>query len=407
MNPKVSIIIPVYNTAKYLPQCLDSLINQTLTDIEIICIDDGSTDESPQILAQYARKDSRIKIITQKNQGAAVARNKGISEAKGTFLQFLDSDDCYTLDISEKLYNALIRNDADLAICNANILNEETGKISNSDNWPIQFSEAPIQEVFSWQEYTDKIFTLFHCNPWNKMWKSEIIKKNKIQFQNLSSCNDFSFDFIARLCTNKIIIIDETLVTYRANRANSISHYRWNKSINCIKALVFLKKYLLKNKIFNRLEKTYNSLVQRSLCYEMSNTTQEQHSKFITELKFLFPDEFEYFHKMLPSTNIIEKIDNLSKEKKIMLWGASLYLNKIFMANPQMNPNILGVIDINPEKWGTNCGGYKIYPPQKILELKPDGIILTIYNNNDYIYNELKKELNTNYKNVELLPNIF
>lgn len=111
MFPKISIIIPVYDASKYLHQCLDSVVNQTLHDIEIICIDDGSTDNSYQILQEYAEKDSRFVILQQENKGAGAVRNKGIEIAKGEFLAFLDSDDYYAdYTVLEKLYNSAKNN---------------------------------------------------------------------------------------------------------------------------------------------------------------------------------------------------------------------------------------------------------------------------------------------------------
>ena len=107
MQPKISIIIPVYNTEKYLHECLDSVINQTLKDIEIICIDDGSADNSYQVLQGYADKDSRFVILQQENKGAGRARNNGLKNATGEFVAFLDSDDYYADNtVLEKLYNS-------------------------------------------------------------------------------------------------------------------------------------------------------------------------------------------------------------------------------------------------------------------------------------------------------------
>ena len=114
--PKVSVIIPVFNTEKYLTKCLDSVCNQTLSDIEIICVDDCSTDNSLNILKEYASKDNRIKLIEFKeNKGAAVARNTGIIEAKGEYVGFIDSDDYVDLDFYEKLYNIGVCENADIS----------------------------------------------------------------------------------------------------------------------------------------------------------------------------------------------------------------------------------------------------------------------------------------------------
>ena len=98
---KVSVILPVYNAGKYLHQCMDSIVNQTLKDIEIICVDDGSSDNSLEILRQYAEKDERVKVIAQANGGAGAARNNGLRAATGEYLSFLDSDDFFELDMLE------------------------------------------------------------------------------------------------------------------------------------------------------------------------------------------------------------------------------------------------------------------------------------------------------------------
>ena len=115
-NPKVSVIIPVYNTEKYLRECLDSVVNQTLRDIEIICVDDGSTDNSLAILREYETKDSRIKVLTQENINAGAARNKGLSEATGEFLSFLDSDDFFEPDAIERMYECAKSRNAEIVV---------------------------------------------------------------------------------------------------------------------------------------------------------------------------------------------------------------------------------------------------------------------------------------------------
>ena len=114
---KVSVIVPVYNVEKYLSRCLESLINQSLKDIEIICINDGSTDNSLQILKQFAYKDNRIKIINQTNSGQSVARNKGLAIASGKYIGFVDSDDWIDNDYYEKMFETIERTNSDFACC--------------------------------------------------------------------------------------------------------------------------------------------------------------------------------------------------------------------------------------------------------------------------------------------------
>lgn len=114
-NPKISIIVPVYNVEKYLSKCLNSLINQTLAELEILCVNDGSTDNSAKILADFAKMDSRIKVFFQENSGQSAARNLAIERATGEYLGFVDSDDWVDLDYFEKLYNTAKKYDCDIA----------------------------------------------------------------------------------------------------------------------------------------------------------------------------------------------------------------------------------------------------------------------------------------------------
>ena len=114
-SPKVSIIVPVYNVEKYLEKCLDSLVNQSLHDIEIICVNDGSKDDSLDILEKYAKKDSRIKIINKQNQGLSAARNDGLKVAAGEYVGYVDSDDWVDLNFYEKLYESAKKYNAEIA----------------------------------------------------------------------------------------------------------------------------------------------------------------------------------------------------------------------------------------------------------------------------------------------------
>ena len=116
MQSKISVIVPVYNAEQYLRECLESLVNQTLEDLEIICVNDGSTDSSPKILEEYASKDSRIKIFHQENQGVSAARNLGISKVQGEYLVFVDSDDWIELNALEILYKTIDKRKSDILL---------------------------------------------------------------------------------------------------------------------------------------------------------------------------------------------------------------------------------------------------------------------------------------------------
>ena len=150
VKPKVSVIIPVYNVEEYLRECLDSIINQTLKDLEIICINDGSTDNSLEILKEYASKDNRIKIIDKKNEGVAQARNKGIKSAKGGFVCFVDPDDIYpSNDILESLYTGAIEH-------NVNICGGEFSDYNNATK--------EITQDFPLDQYDGDLFSNFYSS---------------------------------------------------------------------------------------------------------------------------------------------------------------------------------------------------------------------------------------------------
>lgn len=212
--PKISVIVPVYNVEKYLARCLDSIINQTLADIEIICINDGSTDNSLEILNDYAKKDSRIKIIDQTNAGLSCARNAGMQIAQGEYIGFVDSDDWIDLDFYEKLYTAAKKYDADIACGSI-----KAWRKCNRKNIMLKYKE---------EELASDIYRKFYlcdipetCNVWNRIYRTSKLKENHIEFEPGVLYEDVCF-------TTEVLIETDTLVTvpgtyYNYERANVTS----------------------------------------------------------------------------------------------------------------------------------------------------------------------------------------
>ena len=130
----VSVIIPAWNASSYLRQCLDSVTSQTLTDIEIICVDDGSTDDTSDILCEYAEKDTRISVIRQENRGAGAARNNALKYAKGKYLSFLDADDFFEPEMLEKSYAAAEKNQADIVVFGCDYYSEANDRFRSCPN---------------------------------------------------------------------------------------------------------------------------------------------------------------------------------------------------------------------------------------------------------------------------------
>lgn len=195
---KVSIIIPVYNVENYIRSCMDSVVNQTLKDIEIICIDDGSPDNSGKIVDEYAQADSRVHVIHQKNSGASAARNRGIDESKGEYIKFVDSDDVLGLTACEICYNKAKSEDADI------VLHDFTDTIFNGP----QFSVLPPSGVV-----------------WSGLYRTNFIKENNIRFNNATSYGeDQAFNLLCGPKANKIVCLSNNLYMYRSDNESSLVH---------------------------------------------------------------------------------------------------------------------------------------------------------------------------------------
>lgn len=216
---KLSIIVPVYNVEKYLPKCLESLTNQTLKDIEIICVNDGSMDNSLAILKEFASKDSRIKIIDNRHQGVAKTRNTGIEQATGEYIGFVDSDDFIDIDFFEKLYNSATKSNSDIAI--ASILKHKNFFNIYNAKYTKEETAITIQDKIKLCE--DKKHFFFYA--WNKIYHSGFIKENNIKFSEGQIYEDVMFAIKALYYSNKIISVYGTKYHY-IEHENSLTKYK-------------------------------------------------------------------------------------------------------------------------------------------------------------------------------------
>lgn len=205
---KLSIIVPVYNVEKYLPKCLESLIKQTLKDIEIICVNDGSMDNSLAILKEFASKDSRIRIIDNQHQGVAKTRNTGIEQSTGEYIGFVDSDDYIDIDFFEKLYNSTTKSNSDIAI--ASILKHKNFFNIYNAKYTKEETAITIQDKIKLCE--DKKHFFFYA--WNKIYHSGFIKENNIKFSEGQIYEDVMFAIKALYYSNKIISVYGTKYHY-------------------------------------------------------------------------------------------------------------------------------------------------------------------------------------------------
>lgn len=245
--PKISIIIPVYNSEKYLLRCLNSIVNQTFRDIEIICIDDCSTDDSIKILKSFEQKDNRIKILyNDKNSGPSFSRNSGMSIAQGDYIGFVDSDDYIDNDFYEKLYFAAKKYDADIAACGIKRLKK------NKEKFYLKFEKEIVCEdnfeKFILCDVPDK------CYVWNRIYKLSNLKKNNILFEHDVYFEDRCFTAEVLIKLKRLVVVPNVFYNYWVNPKSIVKTKSPKKAADSYYTKEKMKNIMLQNNINIRYE---------------------------------------------------------------------------------------------------------------------------------------------------------
>lgn len=346
MKYKISIVVPVYNSEKYLEKCIESIMNQTLKDIELILINDGSTDNSRKICDYYKYIDKRIKVLHIKNNGVSNARNVGISYANGKYIMFADSDDYVHPKWCETLYKVAESKKDDFIVCGYKIINQ-------------RITPFELKKVLADTKDKNLIlhksdFYLLYRNgllnsPCNKIFKTDILQKNKIRYKkDLSLGEDmiFNLDYL-KYCNGNINIINECLYYYVQSKEESLD-YKYYSNLLEIYSLLFytlrenmkifnadFKKYekyfwtdyfyLLEKTLRNTLHKDNNISIIEKVKYNNSIVKSED---FITSITYLNDKDVNKFYlKALKTKNYIviytvcEILSYLSKIKKYVTRG--------------------------------------------------------------------------------------
>lgn len=228
-KPAISIIMPVYNVEKFLQKTIRSVQNQTFTDFEVICVDDGSTDRSVEIIQETAREDSRFSLLEQKNAGAGAARNYGFSFARGEYAIFLDSDDLFSPELLEKLHNAISQNKAQIATCNFSTF-DELGNTALRKGIHTEWLPKGTT-VFNYKDCPHLIMNIINPTPWNKLYRSDFIRENNLKYEEISSTNDITFAAVSVAAADRITYVPDYLVKYRVGHSGSITSTK-TKNLN-------------------------------------------------------------------------------------------------------------------------------------------------------------------------------
>lgn len=327
MDYKISVIIPVYNVEKYLAQCIESIINQTLKDIEIICINDGSTDLSKDILLKYKKQDERIIIIDKANGGYGSACNTGLRLARGKYISIIESDDFIDKNMFEDLYNIAIKYKTDI-VKSAYYEYKDNTNTASKINWSKDYKMP--QGVFKICDCTQLIY--FHPSIWSCIYKKSFLDKNKIRFIEAKGAGWVDNPFqIQTLClAKKIFYTDKAYYYYRLTNPNSSSNIVNIK--NPFDRSDEIHKFLNEKKIEDK--NLYAHLYKREMSYidiilkgitsdlfdlaadKIFKMAKRMNKEVILNSKYVNDYEKSVYESCLSKTGILKLMKRLQEEKR-------------------------------------------------------------------------------------------
>lgn len=279
MSPDISIIVPVYNCDKYLKRCLDGLLNQSFKNIEIICINDGSKDNSLNILNDFSSKDKRVIIIDQENTGPAEARNNGLKKARGEYIMFCDSDDSYEPEMCEKMLNTIRFKNVDLVVCDCTIVkDDESYNVRDADIFYHRLIFFGFHSIS--YEFKRQVNSVL----WNKIFKREIIEKFNVDFPSGYYHDDMAFVFQYLCVIKNVYGIDDQLYNYNL-RCDSIMHKTYfsdkerSKLFDVIDASLYFYNKLVQNNILDNNKQYFVFMLCGLLYWTFSKCRSEEQMK--------------------------------------------------------------------------------------------------------------------------------
>ena len=354
-NPLISIIMPVYNGENYIKRALDSLINQTYKNIEIICIDDGSEDSSLKIIKDISKNDSRIKVFNHKNSGPGKTRNVGILNASGEYIMFCDADDYYEPNMCELMLNSMLEKNVDIVMCDCNIINTYNSNLRNTKEF--EYFKIKLTDFCNIGIYE---YLVFNSMLWNKIFKKSIIDLYNINFIDGYEHDDTNFFYKYLSCSNNYYGLDIKLYNYEVSNTNSIMSLYYTNRIKSCKKLDFLYSYhdliefIIKNKFRNQIIYSIIKLYEEGVLSFARYLNKQDLIKMIELQKKFFEDKnqfdnFDYvkeikysninkcikrFNIKLTFLEFIFSIKNKSfYEKVITIFGIQFYIKRGYKKN--------------------------------------------------------------------------
>lgn len=324
-DPRVSVIVPVHNSEKYLGECLDSILAQTERNIEVICVDDGSTDSSPEILASYAQRDERLLILTQECRGAGAARNNGLSIARGTYLSFLDSDDFFEPEMLKAGADKLDETKADLVVFGSWIYDVNRRRDRRAP-WHFKTELLPDCDPFSYRDVPDHIFNSFGNVVWNKLFRKSFVTEHELRFQEISHYNDQFFAAASLVLAKRITSVNQNYVHYRVELKTNL------QSTNDRDPHAFLAPYqglyelLASHELFEEVRSSFLNWVLDGVTYSMD--TFRSSESFAEGLQTVRDYIEPAYHLLESDSSIFENAANLEQYRALLTLEPGDYLLK-------------------------------------------------------------------------------
>lgn len=303
MGTKISIIVPVYNVEEYIEKCLNSLVNQTLKEIEIIVVNDGTKDNSQKIIDKFVKKYKNVFSYIKENEGLSVARNFGVKKAKGEYIAFLDSDDWVDLNTYEVMYNKAKTCNFDVVVCNLNYV---------YPNKIVPFSSGLNKDLLSKKEIHNNMNNIYPV-AWNKIYKKDLLKK--IEFKKGVYFEDVEFSYRLYPNLNNIGVVDNYFNQY-LQRANNITNTFDKRLYDYIINWNSIIEYYKKNKIYKKYEKEleysyvrylYATFIKRAINFKDYEEYKKAVKEVINNVNEHFPNycKNKYFYNNLKGLYLI------------------------------------------------------------------------------------------------------
>ncbi len=378
---KISVIVPVYNSEEFLTESINSILNQSFTDFDVICINDGSTDQSLRMLNNFKKRDSRIKVIDKENSGCGSARNVGIENAEGDYIYFFDPDDFIREDAFEKLYENAKNNDSDMVFSQISWYRE--GERINLDKPGIELEKEFDDVDFNNFTFTYKDIPRYVINsyfaPWIKLFKKDFLKvENNFRFQENIAFDDVPFHVETIIKAKRISFVPETFYQYRTSNINSVSNTSTN-SIDILRICDIVENILKQNNIFEEFKSYfYEFKIVQLILYVISSNSEMYYKSVKYELMKInindlnLPENIlERYNRLVNSKNYEEylKINNVQQPPQVDLTK----LNKKLEDEKNKLKDKLNKIIKNNEK--LQLDQQEIISSQKEIVLENDRLI--------------------------------